>query len=250
MTPTQVMYGVRIREPLDIAWDDLIKMVEEIISEINLSNEATPEIVNSGADQEQVYPAEPQAENEFRPALVEAADAIKMAAILHRGYNVPGLTGRNTKILQQYSGPFKVIERIGRLVYCIELPPSMSAIHPVISVAHLEQAHNPADDPFKRPYAKNLNSNPKLVPETILRMRELKRRNGGKITLYLIRFAVQGVQYDQWILGKDLPEIKCRISMRRLEGRVLFQIPESLQEQGIFSEKWQFLAFSIAYLHA
>ncbi|KAI1006304.1 hypothetical protein K3495_g1917 [Podosphaera aphanis] len=231
MTPTQVMYGVRIREPLDIAGDDLMKMVEEVNSEINLSNEATPEIANSDADQEQAYPDSfSQAENQFRPALVEAAVAIKMAAIymkeqydkkhkpvffrvgdfvalrLHRGYNVPGLAGRNTKILQQYAGSFKVIERIGRLAYRIELPPSMSAIHPVISVAHLEPAHNPADDPFNRPYAEKLNLNPTLIPEKILRMRELRLRNGGKMTQYLIRFAGRSVEYDQWILGKDLPE--------------------------------------------
>ncbi|KAI0993301.1 hypothetical protein K3495_g14883 [Podosphaera aphanis] len=223
------MYGIRIKEPLDIAGDDLIKMVEEVNRETNLSNEATPEIVNSGADQEQAYPAEPQAES-VRPVLVEVADAIKMAAMymkeqydkkhkpvffkvgdfvalrLHRGYNVPGLAERNTKILQQYAGPFKVIERIGRLAYRIELPPSMSAIHPVISVAHLEPAHNPADDPFNRPHAEKLNLNPTLVPEKILRMRELRRRNGGKMTQYLIRFAGRGVEYDQWILGKDLPE--------------------------------------------
>jgi hypothetical protein len=39
---------------------------------------------------------------------------------LHKGYNIPAVT--NKKIGQQYAGPFKVIERVGRLAYRLAIP--------------------------------------------------------------------------------------------------------------------------------
>lgn len=41
---------------------------------------------------------------------------------LHRGFNVPGIVG-NTKLAQQYAGPFKALEKIGRLAYRLDPPP-------------------------------------------------------------------------------------------------------------------------------
>lgn len=143
--------------------------------------------------------------------MIEAVDALKFSAMfmkrnydkqhkhmffnigdyislrLHRGYNMLGFTERNTKIEQQFTGPFKVLERIGRLAYQIELPDSMK-IHTVISVAHLEPAPNPTQDPYQRPFAISILQNPELVPERILRKREQRRRTEEKLTEYLIRF--------------------------------------------------------------
>src|SRR5437762_7433539 len=54
---------------------------------------------------------------------------------LHKGYSILIVT--NKKLAQQYAGPFKVLERIGRLAYRLKLPPHWK-VHPVISIAHLE----------------------------------------------------------------------------------------------------------------
>ena len=64
---------------------------------------------------------------------------------LHRKYKVPGLI---KKIDQQFVGPFKVLKKIGRLAYRLKLLFTMSRIHPVIFLAHLEPATDPAEDPF------------------------------------------------------------------------------------------------------
>ncbi|RKF65775.1 hypothetical protein OnM2_003022 [Erysiphe neolycopersici] len=73
---------------------------------------------------------------------------------LHRGFNVAGLAGRKKKIEQQFAGPsFQVLERIGKLAYRIDLPPSMNRIYPVISVAHLEPAPHLLEDPYNRPFS-------------------------------------------------------------------------------------------------
>ena len=65
---------------------------------------------------------------------------------LHRGYKLPGIVNR--KIERQFVRLFKVIERIGRLAYRLELPP-MWKIHDVVSIAHLEPATS--NDPYDRP---------------------------------------------------------------------------------------------------
>lgn len=64
---------------------------------------------------------------------------------LHHGYSLP-TKQVNHKLQLQNTGPFRVLERVGRLAYHIKLP-STWKIHPVLSVAHLEPA--PATpDPF------------------------------------------------------------------------------------------------------
>ena len=66
---------------------------------------------------------------------------------LHKGYRVPSITLK--KLGQQYIGPFKVLSRVGRLAYRLELPDVMR-IHDVISITYLEPATDPADDPYQR----------------------------------------------------------------------------------------------------
>ncbi|KAI0996570.1 hypothetical protein K3495_g11614 [Podosphaera aphanis] len=142
-TTTEAIYAQQSREPLEIAADALVELGQ------NNSTIPTYSVVS------------------YNPARIEAIDAIKLAAVymkhqydskhlpkvfkpgdfvalrLHRGFNVPGLAGRNIKIEQQFAGPFRVLERMGRSTYRIDLPPSMRRIHPVISVVHLELVLNP-----------------------------------------------------------------------------------------------------------
>ena len=70
----------------------------------------------------------------------------KVMLKLHQGYHLPGRPSRKTS--QQRTGPFKVIQKVGKLAYRLELPPTMK-IHPVISVAHLASLPK-GDDPFHR----------------------------------------------------------------------------------------------------
>ena len=69
---------------------------------------------------------------------------------LHKGYDIPATAVLGPKYSQQYAGPFKILEKVGRLAYRLKLPAHWR-IHPVLSVAQLEPCLDPAADPFSRP---------------------------------------------------------------------------------------------------
>ena len=64
---------------------------------------------------------------------------------LYRSYCIPIITSR--KIDQQLVEPFKVLKRISRLTYQLKLPDNIR-IYDVISIAYLEPATDPAQDPY------------------------------------------------------------------------------------------------------
>ena len=67
---------------------------------------------------------------------------------LYKGYNIPRNATITRKLGQQYTGPFKILRKVGRLAYELEFPTHWR-VHPVVSVAMLEPA--PGLDPFGRP---------------------------------------------------------------------------------------------------
>lgn len=60
---------------------------------------------------------------------------LKLAKTGDAGYHIPKSSSLSTKKV----GPYKILQQVSPLAYRLELPPSMSSIHPVISVIHLEQ---------------------------------------------------------------------------------------------------------------
>ena len=163
------------------------------------------------------------ATHDYRPAHIDAKDAIAFASLrmkeyydshhmpmffdvgdlvnlrLHKGYKMPAITSK--KIGPQLVGPFKVLERIGRLAYRLELPPNMR-IHNVISVAHLE----PATDPVKDPYKRHRTPAPEIVVDgeieyeidRLLQKRRVRRGRGTSLQ-YLVRWLNCGPEDDMWL---------------------------------------------------
>ncbi|KAI3754753.1 hypothetical protein L1987_54543 [Smallanthus sonchifolius] len=60
--------------------------------------------------------------------------------------------GKKGKLAPRYVGPFKILERIGKVAYKLELPPSLGNVHPTFHVSNLkkcladENLHIPLDD--------------------------------------------------------------------------------------------------------
>lgn len=246
-TPTEVLYGFKTREALDLLkpHDETDDVQANITTRTSLHRPipATPMPATSTPAPPAVTSLlgrAPVAMTEYRPSHIDAKDAIAFASLrmkdyydskhmakffnvgdlvnirLHRGYRVPSITSK--KLGQQLVGPFKVLERIGRLAYRLQLPHVMQ-IHDVISIAHLEPATDPAEDPYRR---RRLRAPPVVVDgeteyeiERLLQKRRIRKGRGWS-TQYLVRWLGYGPEDDVWMPDHRLPNAEDLV--RRYEG--------------------------------
>ena len=64
---------------------------------------------------------------------------------LHRGYSIP--SAPSSKLDQQFIRPFKVLEKVGRLAYRLDILPHWK-IHIIFIIAMLEPSLAPGSDPY------------------------------------------------------------------------------------------------------
>lgn len=134
----------------------------------------------------------------------------KVYVNLQKDIGVPGYRLPNDHVVRKLGprrvGPFRVIPKIGDLVYELDLPSNWK-IHKVISVAHLEPAK---DDTYERVTAPV----PEIVydaeghheeweVEEILRSRWRDRRR-KRNKEYYIKWKGYGPEHNEWVLADDL----------------------------------------------
>lgn len=128
---------------------------------------------------------------------------------LHQGYSIPSAT--SSKLSQQFTGPFKVTERVGKLAYRLALPGHWT-VHPVFTIAQLEPAPAPSSDPFNRPVPEqppsifvegDTDEFKSFEVERLLNKRIIKKGR-GMATEYLVRWKGYGPEYDMWYNVKHL----------------------------------------------
>ena len=79
-----------------------------------------------------------------QPIFFKVGDLVKLR--LYRGYKILVVS---SKFGPQFIGPFKVLERIGRLIYRLQLPSNIK-IYNIVSVAQLEPTIDPSLDKYNR----------------------------------------------------------------------------------------------------
>ena len=103
---------------------------------------------------------------------------MKLAKTGDADYHIPKASSLSTKKV----GPYRILEKISPLAYCLKLPPSMSKVYSVISVIHLEQAKpDPYDREIPPPAPIITQGREEWVVEKIIRREKRGTRNGYQV---------------------------------------------------------------------
>jgi transposase InsO family protein len=104
----------------------------------------------------------------------------------------------------RYLGPFLVSKRIGKLAYRLDLPPSMSRLHPVFNVSLLEPWHEPPPESNFRPSAiqipEDIAMGDRYEVEGILEHKDTKARGRE----YLVKWLGWPVEHSTWEPANNL----------------------------------------------
>ena len=111
---------------------------------------------------------------------------------LYKGYLIPD---SNRKFRTQYVRPFKIIERVGRLVYKFKLPNAWK-IHNIISIDYLEPT------PFDVYARQLLPIRPVKSIDYPKRIINEKLLIGGKVRRYKLEYEGLGPKYTEWRIVK------------------------------------------------
>ena len=126
----------------------------------------------------------------YQPMFLKVGDYAFLR--LHKGYNIPANLGVIKKLTQQYVDSFKVLERIDRLIYRLNVPEDWK-VHSVFTIAQLKPA--PRLDSFDRPRSEyppsvfvegNIDTSKSYDLERLLNKRVIRKKR-GLVTEYLIR---------------------------------------------------------------
>ena len=198
-TPTEMMYGFRVREALDVATGQPV-ILDELDRSV-IRQDAIDAVAFANAKAKIWY------DNRHNTLRLNPGDSVLLQ--MHKGYNTAAnkIKGVNLKMTERRIGPFKVISTIGTNAYKLEIPPHWR-IHPVVSVTQLEPyIHDtwnrpaPSDPP---PVEVDGDTEEWRSYEVEKLVADRVRNYGGKpIREYLIRWLGYGPQHGQWY-GEDL----------------------------------------------
>src|ERR1700694_2059260 len=137
-SPNEILYGFKLRSPIDIATEVAHDSPDKI---------AVDRLIARGDAEDSAKHAAFHIARHYnrKHKDVEFKKGSMVFLRLGSGYKMKGIPKQ--KLGMQRVGPFRIIDKVGRLAYKLEFPDDRR-IHPVISVAQLEPA--PSNDPFDR----------------------------------------------------------------------------------------------------
>ncbi len=204
-TPNEVAYGFSPRRPLDL-----------------LAALPTPNVLAARADAAEAVSfallnQKVTYDRKHQPLFMKVGEWAMLR--LHKGYSIPATAGFTKKLTQQYVDPFRIMEKVGRLAYRLDVPPDWR-IHPVFSVAQLEPAPPPTEDPFGRPFLSNpppvfvegdTDNMKSFEIERLLNKRQIKKGKGRAIE-YLVCWKGYGPEWDRWYNVKELDNVAALVN--------------------------------------
>ncbi|KAI3802153.1 hypothetical protein L1987_30280 [Smallanthus sonchifolius] len=145
MAPFEALYGRKCRSP--ICWNEI---GEAQITGPELIQETSDKIIQI-RDNIRVARSRQKSyvDKRRKPLEFQVGDLVLLKVSPWKGVIRFGKKG---KLAPRYVGPFKILERIGKVSYKLELPPSLGNVHPTFHISNLkkcladENLHIPLDD--------------------------------------------------------------------------------------------------------
>lgn len=132
MPPYEALYGRKCRTP--ICWGEVGQREiggTEIVQLTTKKIELIREKLKTAQDRQKAY-----ANKRRRPIEFKVGDRVMLKVSPWKG--VIRFRKRG-KLSPRYIGPFKIIERVGKVAYRLQLPEEMSGIHNTFHVSHLRK---------------------------------------------------------------------------------------------------------------
>ncbi|GJY84397.1 putative reverse transcriptase domain-containing protein [Tanacetum coccineum] len=179
--PYEALYGRKCRSP--VCWAEV---GEAQLTGPELIQETTEKIVlikqrmQAAQDRQKSY-----ADRKRKPMEFEIGDRVMLKVSPWKGVIRFGKRG---KLNPRYVGPFKVLAKVGKVAYRLELPQELSRVHHTFHVSNLKKCY--ADEPLVMPL-EGIHVDDKLqfVEEPVEIMeREIKRLKRSRIPLVKVRW--------------------------------------------------------------
>ncbi|KAI3797797.1 hypothetical protein L1987_33060 [Smallanthus sonchifolius] len=145
MAPFEALYGRKCRSP--ICWNEIGEAQitgPELIQETSDKIIQIRDNIRVARSRKKSYADKPRKPLEFQVGDLVLLKVCPWKGVIH--------FGKKGKLAPRYVGPFKILERIGKVAYKLELPPSLGNVHPTFHVSNLkkcladENLHIPLDD--------------------------------------------------------------------------------------------------------
>ncbi|GJR55761.1 putative reverse transcriptase domain-containing protein [Tanacetum coccineum] len=179
--PYEALYGRKCRSP--ICWAEVgeaqltgPELIQETTEKIALIRQR----MQAAQDRQKSY-----ADRKRKPMEFEVGDRVMLKVSPWKGVVRFGKRG---KLNPRYVGPFKVLAKVGKVAYRLELPQELSRVHHTFHVSNLKKCY--ADEPLVMPL-EGIHVDDKLqfVEEPVEIMeREIKRLKRSRIPLVKVRW--------------------------------------------------------------
>ncbi|GJU15067.1 putative reverse transcriptase domain-containing protein [Tanacetum coccineum] len=179
--PYEALYGRKCRSP--VCWAEVgeaqltgPELIQETMEKIVLIKQR----IQAAQDRQKSY-----ADLKRKPMEFEVGDRVMLKVSPWKGVVRFGKRG---KLNPRYVGPFKVIAKVGKVAYKLELPQELSRVHHTFHVSNLKKCY--ADEPLVMPL-EGIHVDDKLqfVEEPVEIMeREIKRLKRSRIPLVKVRW--------------------------------------------------------------
>ncbi|KAJ9537587.1 hypothetical protein OSB04_030320 [Centaurea solstitialis] len=181
MAPFEALYGRKCRTPL--CWRETGEKVlagPEIIQITHDKIQVIRERMKAAQDRQKSY-----ADKRRRPIEFTVGDMVMLKVSPWKGILRFGKQG---KLSPRFVGPFKIMERIGKQAYRLELPEELSGIHDVFHVGYLRKCLGKYDETVPLAEVK-IDERLRYIeePEEILNERKVNLRN-KTINLVLVKW--------------------------------------------------------------